>query len=88
MTRQLKNIATVRVKTDLEKPIDVDILAESIKSVADTFEKAISGGLTMRAICVLINDSMPTKEKVSVTDIWNVLIYASNLRKYITKIKP
>ncbi len=85
MEKKLKNVATVRVKTDLEKPMDIDILAESIKAVADNIDKALNSGLTYRAICLLIQDQMSTKEKIPLTDINKVLMYACNLRKYVTK---
>lgn len=85
MEKKLKNVVTVRVKTDLEKPMDVNILAEAIKSVADNFDKALHSGLTKRAICVLIKDMMPAKEMIGIGDIGNVLTYAMNLRKHLTK---
>lgn len=83
--KKLKNIATIRIKTDLEKPMDYDLIAENIKSVADSYSKALESGLSKRCIAVLINDAMPSKNKVSITDIQNVLVWASNLRIYTTK---
>lgn len=83
--KKLKTIKTIKVQTDEIKPMDISILAESVKKVADNMDKVLNSGLTLRAICILINDMMPTKEKVGIPDIRNVLIYASNLKKYIKK---
>jgi len=80
-----KTIKTIRVKTDEVKPVDIEILAESVKKVADNMCKVLESGLTLRAISILIHDIMPAKEKVPAGDIRNVLIWASNLRKHITK---
>lgn len=84
-SKKTKNLLTVKVESNLDKPMEMKILAESIKSVADNFSKALGSGLTLRAIAVLINDMMPTKDKVPVGDIKNILMYASNLRKHVTK---
>lgn len=85
MPEKTKNIATVRVKTDLVKPIDVDIMAEDIKSVAANITKALKGGLTMRALCVLIQDQMPNKAKIPLHEIESVLKYAGSINTYLTK---
>lgn len=85
MESRKKNIATIRVKTDIENPIDVDLMAEHIKAVADHFSNALEKGLTRQAIAILIHHSMPLRDRVSVKDIMNVLAWACQLRKYVTK---
>lgn len=85
MEKKTKNIATIRVKTDLEKPIDIDMVAEHIKSVSDNFQKALSSGMKMEGIVTLLHDSMPAKIKVNKTDIWNVLLYATKLKQHFIK---
>lgn len=84
-TTTKKNVATVRVKTDAEKPIDIDLIAESIAAVAGNFEKALKSGLTMRAIVLLVHDAIPAKFSVSKKDIELVLQYAPIIKTYLNK---
>lgn len=83
--KEEKTLINIKVATDAIKPVDVKIMAESIKSVADNMSKVLGSGLTMRAICVLIHNAMPIKERIGLADIENVLLHASNLRKYTSK---
>lgn len=85
MITKLKNAKIITIKTDEENPMPVELIAENIKKVADSFSKALNSGLTKQAICLLIQNAMPASQRISVTDINNVLVWASNLRKYVTK---
>lgn len=83
--KKLKTIKTIRVKTDAEKPIEIEILAESIKAVSDHFNKAINSGLRKRAIAILIHDIIPSKNKVGIVDILTILDNLPLIKLHLTK---
>ena len=82
--KRTRTVATVRVKTDLEKPMDIDLIAEHIKAVSENFKKAMESGLQKRAIIILIHDMIPQK-RVSLRDIEDVLYWAGQLSSYLKK---
>lgn len=75
----------IKVVTDYVNPMDITLLAESIKKVADNMSKVLGSGLSIKALCILIQASMTQKEKIPLVDIERVLLHASNLRKFVTK---
>lgn len=78
-----KTIATVRVQTDMEKPVEIELLAESIKAVADNLQKVTDGPLTKRAVAILLHDVIPARHRVTVTDIITVLNWLPAIRSHI-----
>lgn len=73
------------VKQDPEKPVPHEILAQQIGAMADGFVKLTKGGLSRRAIVVLIQDACPQGD-VSKKQINQVLDALRDLRTlYIEK---
>lgn len=65
-----------------EPPIPMQIIASSIKTIADSFEKMQRSGLTQKAILILISHA----SGVSQTDVRHVLDGISQLKSlYLTK---
>lgn len=50
----------IAVKQDPEKPISVEVMAASIKAIAEGIRKLRSGPLTDRALFLLIQDAAPS----------------------------
>lgn len=69
----------VTVKQNEEKPIEKEILAESIVRISDAFRKLQASGLNRRAIVVLLRDRCGSR--VSMTEIETVLDALSELKQ-------
>lgn len=80
-----KNLKTITIVTDEENPIPVELIGESIKSISDTMSKVLNSGLTLKAICILINANLPSNNKIGLRDIELILTNASKLDVYIDK---
>ncbi len=82
---KLKNVKTVNIKTDEENPIPIELIAESIKLVGENMDKILKSGLTLKAICILINANLPSNNKIGLKDIELILTTTSKLDVYIDK---
>ncbi len=85
MEKKLKNVKTVIIKTDEENPIPIELIAESIKMVGENMGKVLKSGLTLKAICILINANLPSNNKMGLKDIELILTTTSKLDVYIDK---
>jgi len=75
----MKKAQTITIKTDEENPMPIEIIAETIKAVSDNMSKALNSGLTLKGICVLVNASLPSNNKIGLKDIELILTTASKL---------
>jgi transcriptional regulator with PAS, ATPase and Fis domain len=82
---KLKNVKTVTIKTDEENPIPIELIAENIKLVGENMSKVLKSGLTLKAICILINANLPSNNKIGLKDIELILSTTSKLDVYIDK---
>lgn len=83
------------MKQDEEKPVPVEVLAESIKAISDGVKKLLAGPLNERALVLLIQHAAPAigkygSTKVGMTEIKAVIegmgsLEATYLKK---KVKP
>lgn len=74
------------VKQDEAKPVPVEILAESIKTIAENMRKLRSGPLNDRALLLLIQGA--SRGKVGQREIKNVFEAIDNLeRTYLRRAK-
>jgi predicted amino acid-binding ACT domain protein len=73
----------IKVKKDDIAPESTELLAKSIVEVADASQKLLDGGLTMRALIVLIQDMT----NVSKTQIKLVLESLPRLKGWYCKEK-
>lgn len=80
---QRKTMLKYSVTTDKLKPESVEILAENLKVIADSFKKVLNSGLSKRAIIVLIKDRC--SNSLSMNQIETVLDEAANLDKFLKK---
>lgn len=85
---------TINVKTDEENPESVEIIADSIIKIADSFERIQKGRLQRRALVLLIQDNCEQigsgyrKKPISIRDVEKVLDSIETLKKaYIKELK-
>lgn len=81
----------VTVKQDAEKPVPVEVLAESIKTIAQGIRRLREGPLNDRCLFLLIQQAAPTNaryKKLSVGDIKSVFEGIDSLEaEYLRKRK-
>lgn len=81
---------TVSVKNDDEKPVPVEVLAESIKAISDGVKKLRSGPLNDKCLVLLIQHAAPSlsgyNNRVGACHIRAVLEGIESLEK--TYLKP
>ena len=82
-----KVVQTIRIKTDEENPVDVELIAEAIIQVAESFEKINDSQLSRRAIVLLLQDMIGVG-RIGKQQIELVLDNAARLKEdYIKKKK-
>ena len=81
-----KTTQTIRIKTDEENPVDVELIAEAIIQIAEAFEKINNSQLSRRAIVLLLQDMIGTG-KIGKQQIELVLDNAAKLKEYYIKKK-
>lgn len=86
MTKKAKT-QTITVKTNLENPEPVELIAQSVIDVSDAFKRIAQNGLQKRAIILLIHDIVKNKG-VNMTQIEAVLDAAPKLESYYIKQLP
>lgn len=82
----------VLVKQDEQKPVAVEVLAESIKTIAEGVRKLRTGPLNEKALVLLIQHAAPSfgnypPKKVSVSEIRAVLEGMESLERVYLKPK-
>ena len=81
-----KVVQTIRIKTDEENPVDVELIAEAIIQVAESFEKINDSQLSRRAIVLLLQDMIGVG-RIGKQQIELVLDNAARLKEYYIKKK-
>jgi hypothetical protein len=82
----------VLVKQDEQKPVAVEVLAESIKAIAEGVRKLRAGPLNERALFLLIQHAAPTigkynSQKIGISDIRAVIEGMESLESVYLKPK-
>jgi len=90
----MKNQKTITVSTDEENPVAVELIAEAIISISDSFKKINASRLNRRALVLLIADNCDAIKRgykrtpVSISMIESVLDSIDNLKKAYIKDLP
>lgn len=86
-----KKTAQVKPLTVVEDERGPEVIAKAIEQTATAAQKLLEGGLTRRALVLLIHDAIPGggygNPKPSKTQVADVLDAAAGLRKYVSR-KP
>lgn len=83
MARKAEAVATDAAVKVLAHGLDECAeLGHSIELVAEAAQRLYSGPLSIRALCVLIADNMPPRERVAVGTIQAVLEAAATLDRF------
>ncbi len=87
----MKKVKVV-VKQNEEKPVPVEVIADSIKSISEGIKKLRSGPLNDKALMLLIQHAAPTKgsysyQKITIGEIKAVLDGIEGLEEFYLKKK-
>lgn len=80
--KKRKTLKTIKVTTDEDSPIDVEIVAEAIELIAKKFSEIEKGRLSRRAVIVLLHDLIGPQH-INKKQIELVLEYGPLLRRYL-----
>lgn len=88
-------LEVIIVKQDENKPVPVEVLAESIKAIAEGFRKVKAGPLNERAVVLLVQHACPnvgtgyrSKRPVTAKEVRAVLAGLESLEREYLKPKP
>jgi hypothetical protein len=91
---QGENVENIVVKQDEQKPVPLEVLAESIKAISDGVRKLRAGPLNEGALILLIVHASPpwgrsyNRKKVTAKEVRAVLAGMESLEKQYLKKKP
>lgn len=74
-----KHIHTIKIKSNIEDPIPVELIAEHIKQISETMEQALNAGLSSRVIILLIKDQLPNIQILHIRDVLNTIPKLKNI---------